>query len=164
MGYDAQIKFALILSIPVACITWTVTQEEVFREFRGYFSRYQARHRQSWWRKKLAYMSACPYCLSHYVAGGLVALLHFKMLVEDWPGYLVSLFTVVLIANIYITGYHLLRVRLRWSRSLADRAEKLALASPSRVRAGRGVVRSLDVAGTVPLQHRSVHRESSRRP
>jgi hypothetical protein len=170
MGYGSQIQFALILSVPVACITWTVTQEEVFQEFRSYCLRCQARCQQSWWRKKLAYMSTCAYCFSHYVAAALVALLHFQMLVEDWRGYLVSLFTVVLIANVYITGYHLLRVGLRWSRSRADEVEKSARdgrvgadrTGAGRVSASRGAVPSLDVSGTVPLRHRSA-REATRR-
>jgi membrane protein required for beta-lactamase induction len=126
MEYGSQIAFALILGIPVACITWTVTQEDVFQEFRRYLARYQDRHHESWWRRKLAYFPTCPYCLSHYVAGLLIAIMQFKMLATDWRGYLVSLFTLVLLGNVYITLYNLLRVALRLIRALADRAEKSA--------------------------------------
>ena len=31
VGFGSQIAFALILCVPVACITWTVTQEESTR-------------------------------------------------------------------------------------------------------------------------------------
>ena len=117
MEYGSQIAFALILGLPVACITWTVTQEEIFAEMRRDLVRYQSHPARSWWQRKVAYMPTCPYCFSHYVAGMLTLLLHFKMLADDWRGYLISLFTLVLIANVYITLYHLLRVRLKWIRS-----------------------------------------------
>lgn len=129
MEYGNQIAFALILSIPVACITWTVTQEELFAELRRSLAHFQSRYSDSWWRRQIAYAPTCPYCFSHYVAATLVALLHFRMLADDWRGYLVSLFSLVLIANVYITVYHLLRVGLRWERSLANRAETVSSAT-----------------------------------
>jgi len=156
MEYGTQLVFALILSIPVACITWTVTQEEVFQEMRRYLIRYQDRYHESWWRRKLAYFPTCPYCLSHYVSGLLIALLQFKMLAEDWRGYLVSLFTLVLIANVYITVYHLLRVALRWAKSLADRAEKPAFTLPQQAVSSPPALAPMDLTPTVPLRHRSV--------
>lgn len=155
MGYGAQVAYALILSIPVACIAWTVTQEEVFQEFRDFLSRYRTRHRQSWWRRKLAYMPTCPYCLSHYIAAMLIVLLRFKMLADDWRGYLVSLFTLVLIANVYVTLYHMLRVGLRWLRSSADRAARPAFSIRKRTIPNPATVASMDVTGTVPARQRT---------
>ena len=70
------------------------------------------------------------------MAGVLIALLRFKLLADDWRGYLVSLFALVLIANVYITVYHLLRVGLRCLKALADRAE-----------AGANTIRQRTVAG-----------------
>jgi hypothetical protein len=135
MGYESQIAFALILGIPVACITWTFTQEELFHEVRRFLGQYQIAPERRWWQKKLAYLPTCPFCSSHYVAAVFIALLHFRMLRDDWRGYCVSLFSLVLIANVYITVYHLLRAALRWTRAAADYAEKRALgiraASPS---------------------------------
>jgi hypothetical protein len=123
MAYGRQLEEALILAIPVACISWTITQEEVFRELNQWLKGCQARHRDCLWRRKLAYMPTCPYCLSHYVSGILVVLLGFHMLMDDWRGYLVSLFTVVLVANTYLTLYQLLRALLRRTKALADQAE-----------------------------------------
>src|SRR5688572_5953071 len=34
-----QIVWLFVLAIPVACVSWTVTHEEVFREPREYFKR-----------------------------------------------------------------------------------------------------------------------------
>lgn len=123
MDFSAQITYALLLAIPVACVAWTVTQEEVFREVRDALKEYQDRHRDSLLRQKLAYLPTCPFCFSHYVAAGFIALFGFRMLVDDWRGYLVSFFTVVLLANVYVSLYNLLRVALRGARALADRAE-----------------------------------------
>jgi hypothetical protein len=156
MEYGSQIAFALILSIPVACITWTITQEEIFHEMRERLAGYQARHRHSWWRRKPAQLITCPYCTSHYVAGALIGLLRFRMLVEDWRGYVISLFTLVLLANVYITFYHLLRVGLRWSRSLADRAERPARAIPKQALSNSAAAASMDLTERVPARRRSV--------
>jgi membrane protein required for beta-lactamase induction len=120
MDYLEELVFAVLLAIPVACVTWTFTQEELFREVREFLQALQRRHRDSWWRRKLAFLPTCPYCFSHYVAALFVALLQFKMLSNDWRGYVVSIFTLVLIANVYLTGYHLLRVALRGCRAWAD--------------------------------------------
>jgi len=122
MDYSSQLVYALLLAIPVACIVWTVTQEEVFKELRQALNAFQKRAR-SLWQRKLGYVPTCPYCFSHYVAGLFVWLFHFKMLAEDWRGYVVSLFTIVLLANTYITTYNLLRATLRRVKALADQAE-----------------------------------------
>lgn len=123
LGLGAQLAYALLLAIPVASVAWTVTQEELFKEVREKLSCYQKRCPDSIWRRKLAYMPTCPYCFSHYVGAFFVVLCHFPMLVPDWRGYLVSVFTVVMISNTYISGYNLLRAGLRALRARADEAE-----------------------------------------
>jgi hypothetical protein len=122
MDYASQISFAVPLAIPIACIVWTFTQEELFKEVRESLKAYQKRHPDSLWRQKLAYLPTCPYCFSHYVAGAFIALFRFPMLADDWRGYIVSLFTLVLIANFYMSLYNLLRVALRRGKALADLA------------------------------------------
>lgn len=126
MSYAGQISFALLLALPIACIVWTFTQEEVFREVRDALKDYQQRHPHSPWRKKIAYLPTCPYCFSHYVTAAFVALFQFPMLTDDCRGYIASLFTLVLLANLYLTIYHLLRVALRGARAWADGVEALA--------------------------------------
>lgn len=116
-------RTALVLAVPIACLVWTFTQEEIFREFRDTLKTYQREHGDSFWRKKLAYLPTCPYCFSHYVTIVFLGLFRFRMLVSDWRGYVVSLFTLVLIANVYITAYNMLRAALRASKAIADRAE-----------------------------------------
>lgn len=118
-----QLMDALVLAIPVACIVWTITHEEICRDVQDALKAYQKRQPPGSWRRRLAYMPSCPYCLSHYVAAVFIAVFGFKMLSDDWRGYLVSLFAVVLIANTYLSAYHLLRVALRAGKAYADRAE-----------------------------------------
>lgn len=126
MGFAAQLAYALLLAAPVACIAWTVTREEIFKGFRDTLNDYQKRHADSLWRSKLAYLPTCPFCFSHYVAAVFVALFQFKMLSTSFTGYVASLFTVVLIANVYISAYNLLRVQLRSAQAAADREEATA--------------------------------------
>jgi hypothetical protein len=126
MNLGEQLVWALVLAIPVACLAWTIAQEEVFEELREILNAYRQRHRDSFWRQKLAYLPTCPFCSSHYVAAIFLWLFHFKMLADDWRGYAVSLFSVVLLANVYLTVYHWLRAGLRASRARADEAEAWA--------------------------------------
>ena len=123
MDYLQQIGFAFLLAIPVACLVWTFTQEEIFKECREAIKSFRQSHVRSLVCRKLAYMPLCPYCLSHYVAAAFVATFRFRMLADDWRGYVVSLFTLVLIANLYVTLYNLLRVVLRAAKAMADWAE-----------------------------------------
>ena len=126
MNLGEQLLRGLLLAMPVACLAWTITQEEVFHELREILKAYQERHKESFWRRKLAYLPTCPYCFSHYVAALFVWLFHYKMLADDWRGYLVSLFSLVLVANVYLTGYQWLRASLRAGRARADQAEARA--------------------------------------
>ena len=123
MSLGEQIGFACVLAIPVACVTWTVTQEEIFRELREWLKAFQDRHRDSLWRQKLAYMPTCCYCFSHYVAALFAGLFGFKMLVDDWRGYIVSVLALVLLANVYLSFYTMVRAVLRELRARADWAE-----------------------------------------
>lgn len=123
MDFAEQLNFAFILAIPIACVVWTVTQEELFREMRESLAGYQRRMKDSLIRRKLAYLPTCPYCFSHYVAALFVFLYDFRMLTADWRGYVVSLFTLVLFSNIYLSAYNLLRVLLRRNKAAADLLE-----------------------------------------
>ena len=126
MNLGEQLVRGLLLAIPIACLAWTITQEEVFHELRESLKAYQERHKDSFWRRKLAYLPTCPYCFSHYLAALFVWLFQFKMLADDWRGYAVSLFSLVLWANVYLTAYQWLRASLRAGRARADQAEARA--------------------------------------
>lgn len=112
----------LLLALPVACVAWTVTHEEVFREPRDYCVRRSktGRHVAS---RKFFYLFTCEYCFSHYMAALAVALTGFKMLYPDWRGYLVAGFSLVWIANIYMSLFGHLRLEIREERLEIEKEE-----------------------------------------
>ena len=107
-----QIITLFILAIPVACVAWTVTHEEVFSEFREYLGRL-SKHSRSFAIRKFAYLFTCEYCFSHYVAALFLLFTKFKLLFLDWRGYLISFFALVWIANQYMSLYNRLRLDIK---------------------------------------------------
>src|SRR4051794_16129894 len=107
----SQIGILLLLPTIVACIAWTVTHEEIFRELR---EECQNRSRTGpWYARKFYYVFTCEYCFSHYVAMALLALTRFKLLLHDWRGYVLAFFTLVWIANQYMSLYNRLRLDIK---------------------------------------------------
>ncbi len=109
MSLSVQIVWLLVLAVPVACVAWTVTHEEVFREPREYCLR-QRNGSRSMLRRKVFYVFTCEYCFSHYIAAAMLAITRYHLLFADWRGYLVSFFALVWTSNQYMSIYN--RVRL----------------------------------------------------
>ncbi|HEY4661560.1 MAG TPA: hypothetical protein VIG91_08670 [Terriglobales bacterium] len=51
--------------------------------------------------------------MSHYVTALLLAITRFKLVFPDWRGYVISLFSLVWIANQYISIYDRLRLDIK---------------------------------------------------
>ena len=119
----------LLLAIPIACIAWTVTHEEVFREPRDYCVR-RSRAERHVVSRKFFYLFTCEYCFSHYVTVAAVAVTRFQMLYSDWRGYLVAGFSLVWVANVYMSLFGHLRLEIREERLEIEleEAEKVAKA------------------------------------
>ena len=111
-GVGLQVAWLLVLAIPVACIAWTVTHEEVFREPRLYCQQ-ESTQASTVLRRKFFYLFTCEYCFSHYVSAGVVAVARYKLLFPDWRGYLVAFFCLVWIANQYMSIYNRLRLDIK---------------------------------------------------
>ena len=107
-----QIIWLFVLAIPVACVAWTCTHEEVFREPREYCNT-QARTSRSLLRRKFFYLFTCEYCFSHYIAIFFLAITRYKLLYPDWRGYLIALFALVWIANQYMAIFNRLRLDIK---------------------------------------------------
>lgn len=107
-----QIAWLSILSIPVACIAWTVTHEEVFRESRNYCQE-QSKRAKDLTRRKFFYLFTCEYCFSHYVALLFLVITRFRLLYPDWRGYLIALFAMIWVANQYMSIYNHLRLDIK---------------------------------------------------
>ena len=112
MSLGMQLEWLLLLAIPVACVAWTVTHEEVFREPREYCQQ-QTRRAGSFPRRKFFYLFTCEYCFSHYVAAIFLLFTRFQMLYSGWRGYVVSLFALVWVANQYMSIYNRLRLDIK---------------------------------------------------
>lgn len=112
MSLPLQTAWLFLLSIPVACVSWTLTHEELFREPREFCER-ACENASSIFVRKFFYLFTCEYCFSHYVTMFFIALTGFKMLETDWRGYLVSGFAVVWVANIYMTLFGFLRQSIK---------------------------------------------------
>ena len=108
MTINLQTGWLFIMSIPIACITWTVTHEEVFREPREYCSK-RSKTCKTLILRKFFYLFTCEYCFSHYVTVLFLFLTGYKLLIDDWRGYIIAGFSLVWIANIYMNIFGLLR-------------------------------------------------------
>jgi hypothetical protein len=115
MSLARQFAALLLLAIPIACIAWTVTHEEVFREPRDWCKKNSQSCRRVFDRK-FFYLFTCEYCFSHYVAIAFLIITRFKLLYTDWRGYLISLFALVWVANIYMNLYAHIRLDIKRER------------------------------------------------
>jgi len=118
-----QILWLFILAIPIACISWTVTQEEIFRECKEYFTEKSQHHRLLFVRK-FCFLFTCEYCFSHYVTIAFLFITDYKLLMEDWRGYIIAGFSLVWMANIYMNFYGLLRQEIKKEKTEIKALEK----------------------------------------
>ena len=107
-----SIESLFVLSIPVACISWTITHEEIFREPRDYCAK-NSKENSSFLLRKFFYVFTCEYCFSHYVALIILLFTSFKLLFDDWRGYGISWFSLVWVANIYMNLFAFLRTDIK---------------------------------------------------
>lgn len=115
----------LIHGIPIACIAWTVTHEELFREFHNYCSS-RSRDCRTVVQRKFFYLFTCEYCFSFWVTLALLLVTGFKLYYADWRGSLLAFFSLPWIANVYMNIYHRIRVDIRKSKAEADQEEASA--------------------------------------
>ena len=108
MTTKEEILWLLILALPVACIAWTITHEEVFREPREYCVN-KSKTSGKLITRKFFYLFTCEYCFSHYVTIAFLVLTGYKLLIDDWRGYIIAGFALVWIANIYMSLFAWLR-------------------------------------------------------
>lgn len=114
-----QILVLLVLSGVVACIAWTVTHEEVFREPRDYCVR-RSQNARTLAARKFFYLFTCEYCFSHYVAAAVILGTGYRLLMPDWRGFVVAWFTLVWVANFQMSAFARLRLEVRLDRIEID--------------------------------------------
>ena len=122
MGYD-QLLWLFILSIPIACISWTVTHEEIFKEPRD-FCIDKSQNCGKLYQRKFFYLFTCEYCFSHYVTLFFVIMTNYKLLVDNWFGYVIAEFALVFMANVYMSLFALLRQEIKKEKAVIVQIEK----------------------------------------
>jgi hypothetical protein len=133
MDLAQQVFTLFVLAIPIACVAWTVTHEEVFREPREFCAR-RSESCRSWYKRKFFYLFTCEYCFSHYVTIFFLFVTQYRLLYEDWRGYLVGGFALVWVANQYMSLYNRLRLDIKSERLETTIKETVA----ERVKRERG--------------------------
>jgi hypothetical protein len=123
MSLGTQIIFLLVLAIPVACIAWTVTHEEVFREPRE-FCVDKSKNSRYLFVRKFFYLFTCEYCFSHYVTIGMLFLTKYHLLFNDWKGYLIAGFSLVWVANIYMSLFYRIRIDIKKEKVTIEEIEQ----------------------------------------
>ena len=116
------IFYLIILSLVVASVSWTVTEEEIFREPREYCEKCSKKGR-SLLVRKFFYVFTCEYCFSHWVTLVLLAITGFKLVYDDWRGYVISFFVLPWLANQWMSIYRRLRVSIKYENAEAETAK-----------------------------------------
>jgi hypothetical protein len=124
MPLSQGLFMALVLAIPIAAISWTVTHEEVFREPRD-FCLNRSQSASTLAERKFFYVFTCEYCFSHWVTLVFLAMTGFQLLYDDWRGYIVSGFTLVWLANHYMSAFGRLRLGIKSERIEVSLKEEL---------------------------------------
>lgn len=124
-----QLLWLFILAIPIACIAWTITHEEVFREPREYCIK-RCKDGKNLPERKFFYLFTCEYCFSHYVTLAVLYFTDFHLLLNDWRGYVIAGFSLVWIANIYMSLMAYLRQNIKKEKTeiaiLEEKVEEIS--------------------------------------
>jgi hypothetical protein len=115
MSYGHQYALLFVLAIPIACVAWTVTHEEVFREPREYCVQ-RSENGRTLLERKFFYLFTCEYCFSHYVTILLLFITRYTLVFDDWRGYLLAFFSLVWIANVYMSLFGRVRLGIKHER------------------------------------------------
>lgn len=123
MEIYTQIIWLFLLAIPTACISWTVVYEEIFREPREYCVK-RSKNNKTILGRKIFFLFTCEYCFSHYVTIGILFFTDYKLLLDDWRGYVLAGFSLVWIANVYMSLFAYLRQDIKKEKTEIKVLEK----------------------------------------
>ena len=123
MSERVQMLWLFVLAAPIACVAWTVTHEEVFREIRDYCVD-RSKSCRTLVARKFFYLFTCEYCFSHYVAMAVVWMTGYRLLLPDWRCAILGWFTLVWIANVYMSLFGRLRLDIKRERVEIKAEEK----------------------------------------
>lgn len=113
----------VLLSLVVASVSWTITQEEIFREPREWCD-HCSKNARSAFTRKFFYVFTCEYCFSHWVTIAVLLITGFTLVYTDWRGVLVAFFVLPWLANQWMSIYRRLRVDIKHENALAEQVKK----------------------------------------
>jgi hypothetical protein len=122
MDLLTQMIWLFVLAVPIACISWTVTHEEIFREPREWCVRH-SKDDKTLLSRKMFYLFTCEYCFSHYVTIACLFFTDYKLLLNDWRGYILAGFSLVFVANVYMSLFALLRQAIKKEKVEIEKIE-----------------------------------------
>lgn len=123
MDWITQIFTLIMLSLAVASIAWTVTQGEIFREWRDMCAD-RSEKCKTLIERKFFYVFTCEYCFSHWVGLVVIAIAQFRLVFDDWRGYALAFFIVPWFANQWMSLYRRLRVDIKKENAVAEKIKK----------------------------------------
>lgn len=118
-----QIYSLIILSLVVASVSWSLTQEELFKEFHDYCGK-KCESERSLVGRKFFYLFTCEYCFSHWVTLAVLLITGFRLLLDDWRGYLIAFFVLPWLANQWMSLYRHIRVAIKYESTLVKNEER----------------------------------------
>ena len=74
--------------------------------------------------RKFFYLFTCEYCFSHYVTLIMLLITGYKLLMPGWQGYIISGFSLVSIANVYMSLYAFLKTDIKREKAETVLVEK----------------------------------------
>jgi len=131
MTLGAQFFTLLLLAVPIASVSWTVTHEELFAEARRWCVA-RSRTGRTFVERKFFYLFTCEYCFSHWVTLGFLVMTGFQMILMDWRGAVIAGFSLVWVANVYMSLFGRLRLDIKHER------EEIAVVENELARVTRG--------------------------
>ena len=123
MEFYVQIPWLFLLALPIACISWTVTHEEIFREPREYCVN-RSLDANTLLKRKFYFIFTCEYCISHYITIIFLFITGYKLLMNDWTGYIIAGFSLIWISNIYMSLFGLIRQQIKKEKTVIQVLEK----------------------------------------
>lgn len=109
----------MILSLAVAAVSWTVTQEAIFEEIRE-VCKHRSENARSLIERKFFYVFTCEYCFSFWVSLFFIILTGFRLLIDDFRGYMIAFFVLPWVANQWMSLYRRLRVGIKLENAMAE--------------------------------------------
>jgi hypothetical protein len=124
MSLGHQILLLFLFAVPVACVSWTVTHEELFRDLREWLTA-RSNAARNLLSRKFYYLFTCEYCFSHYVTIVMLLITRFTLVFPDWRGYVIAGFSMVWISNLYMSLFGRLRLAITSERQDIEVVEKM---------------------------------------